>query len=781
MPNVTLPFGLNFRATAGLVVDGAGFVPQLSEYSTSGDGTTFYTTAKGYGWNAPGAAQPARTRDLSTTANPRFCGDAFIFNGAQDELRIDTAQGTYAFRIAAALNCYFAVYDGDAASPQILVDRATTPVSSGYIDATGVVRASEAAWLSDNAAASVTCLSGRLRIVIGKAAGGDGYGTYHSLDIALTGAINPPTFTAQPASIEVSQPATATFSATMGGGTYSALQWQTRPNSGGTVTDVAGANGTSYTTGATNLSMSGSQYRLAATWAAGTEYSNWATLTVNAGPPGAVADVTGEATGGTTATVSFTAGTPAATSHTLELETPSGAGNWTAPTSTLAGTTFSVTGLAGVTQYRPRVRPSNGAGPGAWSVGTEFTTDNVATGGGTIPIVVVTPVAPAFTAQPQSATRVEGLSVTFSATATGVPAPTLQWQRNNGAGWVNIGGATGSSYSFTTALADTGAQFQAVATNSAGVATSTAAALTVTAAPVAPSISAQPQAVTVVEGQPATFTVSAGGTAPLSYQWRFNGTNIAGAVGASYTRTTVLADNGGLVSVRVSNSAGFVDSAAVALTVQELVTPTEPVMQLVDGLKRVLPYVPGCPDQTALVHLRDAAVEFCTQSLAWRAELTATTVAGQATYTIPLPAGSLLVKMLQFDVGGDTRGGMPGPSRGRDLRRGTYSRDVAWTDDRATVTLNPPPSNSGETVTLYVALKPSDDAETLPLDLWQHHAKTLEHGALGTLMAMPTQPWSNPQLAGFNDDRFKTRTDSAASAAARGHSRATGRTKPFLF
>jgi hypothetical protein len=204
-------------------------------------------------------------------------------------------------------------------------------------------------------------------------------------------------------------------------------------------------------------------------------------------------------------------------------------------------------------------------------------------------------------------------------------------------------------------------------------------------------------------------------------------------------------------------------------------------IEFADCLKRILPYVPGCPDQTALVHLRDAAVEFCTQSLAWRAELTATTVAGVATYTIPLPAGSLLVKMLQFDVGGDTRGGMPGPSRGRDLRRGTYSRDVAWTDDRATVTLNPPPSTSGETVTLYVALKPSDEAETLPLELWQHHAKTLEHGALGTLMAMPTQPWSNPQLAGFNDDRFKTRTDSAASAAARGHSRATGRTKPFLF
>ena len=40
---------------------------------------------------------------------------------------------------------------------------------------------------------------------------------------------------------------------------------------------------------------------------------------------------------------------------------------------------------------------------------------------------------------------------------------------------------------------------------------------------------------TVTAGQTATFSVVAGGTAPLSYQWQKNGANISGATLPSYT------------------------------------------------------------------------------------------------------------------------------------------------------------------------------------------------------------------------------------------------------
>jgi len=88
------------------------------------------------------------------------------------------------------------------------------------------------------------------------------------------------------------------------------------------------------------------------------------------------------------------------------------------------------------------------------------------------------------------------------------------------------------------------------------------------AAPIAPTITTQPVSLTVTAGQTATFTVVASGTAPLGYQWRKNGTNIAGATSASYTTpATTTSDSGSTFDVVVSNSAGSATSASVKLTV----------------------------------------------------------------------------------------------------------------------------------------------------------------------------------------------------------------------
>src|SRR4029077_14776994 len=86
-----------------------------------------------------------------------------------------------------------------------------------------------------------------------------------------------------------------------------------------------------------------------------------------------------------------------------------------------------------------------------------------------------------------------------------------------------------------TTTADSGSTFRVVVTNTAGSVTSSAATLTVNTAPVAPTITTQPVNQTVTAGQTATFTVAATGTAPLSYQWRKNGTAISGATSSTYT------------------------------------------------------------------------------------------------------------------------------------------------------------------------------------------------------------------------------------------------------
>jgi hypothetical protein len=83
-----------------------------------------------------------------------------------------------------------------------------------------------------------------------------------------------------------------------------------------------------------------------------------------------------------------------------------------------------------------------------------------------------------------------------------------------------------------------------------------------------PAITTQPASVSVTIGSTASFSVVATGTAPLSYQWSRGGTAISGATSASYTTAaTVLADNGAVFTVMVSNSVGSVTSSAATLAV----------------------------------------------------------------------------------------------------------------------------------------------------------------------------------------------------------------------
>ena len=85
---------------------------------------------------------------------------------------------------------------------------------------------------------------------------------------------------------------------------------------------------------------------------------------------------------------------------------------------------------------------------------------------------------------------------------------------------------------------------------------------------VMPSITTPPANQTVTAGQTATFSVTAAGSAPLTYQWNKNGAAISGANSSSYTTpATASTDNGTQFSVVVNNAAGSVTSSAATLTV----------------------------------------------------------------------------------------------------------------------------------------------------------------------------------------------------------------------
>ncbi|MGC4071082.1 MAG: immunoglobulin domain-containing protein [Nibricoccus sp.] len=171
-------------------------------------------------------------------------------------------------------------------------------------------------------------------------------------------------------------------------------------------------------------------------------------------------------------------------------------------------------------------------------------------------------VAPTITTQPVSQTVTAGTSVSLTVAASGTAPFTYQWKKAG----LAITGAASATYTIASPQTSDSGSYTVDVTNSAGTATSNAATLTVNAAIVAPTITTQPAAQTVTIGASATFSVTASGTATLTYQWQKDTVNIAGATAATYTIATTQISHIGQYRVVVTNSGGSATSNAVALT-----------------------------------------------------------------------------------------------------------------------------------------------------------------------------------------------------------------------
>lgn len=81
----------------------------------------------------------------------------------------------------------------------------------------------------------------------------------------------------------------------------------------------------------------------------------------------------------------------------------------------------------------------------------------------------------------------------------------------------------------------------------------------------APSFSLQPVSQVISPGQAITFTAAATGYPPPAYQWQFNGSNISGATGASYTLSATSITNIGSYDVVIANSVDTNTSSVATL------------------------------------------------------------------------------------------------------------------------------------------------------------------------------------------------------------------------
>jgi hypothetical protein len=166
--------------------------------------------------------------------------------------------------------------------------------------------------------------------------------------------------------------------------------------------------------------------------------------------------------------------------------------------------------------------------------------------------------SPTITSQPVSQTVIKGAKVTFSVTASGKAPLGYQWKLNG----KPINTANAATLAINSAQPANAGNYTVTVFNSYGSTTSATAMLTVN---VPPTITQQPASQTVKRGAKVTFSVTASGTTPFSYQWQFNGSAIAGATAGSYTINSAQPSSAGSYSVVVTNVAGNTTSSAAKL------------------------------------------------------------------------------------------------------------------------------------------------------------------------------------------------------------------------
>jgi len=231
---------------------------------------------------------------------------------------------------------------------------------------------------------------------------------------------------------------------------------------------------------------------------------------------------------------------------------------------------FNGTNLPGSTNRSltiPHAQPEN-AGVYAVTVTNRFgsvTSSNA--------VLTLLPTPPTITLQPTNQTATVGSTVSFVEAASGSTPLSYQWSLNG----TNLPNATNITLTLTNVQWWQAGNYAVLVSNVLGSALSSNAVLTVLSPPY---ITVQPANQAVVVGQTAGFSVTAGGFAPLRYQWKLNSTNLPNATNLSLTLTNVQFSQAGNCRVLITNIYGSLLSSNAVLRVNN--PGTVPVCDLVD-------------------------------------------------------------------------------------------------------------------------------------------------------------------------------------------------------
>ena len=236
---------------------------------------------------------------------------------------------------------------------------------------------------------------------------------------------------------------------------------------------------------------------------------------------------------------------------------------------------FGGVNLAGATNNVLTLTNVQAAQAGLYSVVISNPFGNTTSSNATLTVLL----PPTIVVQPVSQTLTNGATLILSVTATGSPTLTYQWSLHG----TPIPGATAATLTLFNVQESLEGNYVCVVTNPYGTATSQVAVVTVQSPPSIFDLG-QPAPQTVIRGSNATFTVSATGDVPFTYQWRFNGTNIVGATNNPLVLLGVQTNQAGNYSVVVSNPFGSATSSNALLTVRVppfIITQPTPTNQII--------------------------------------------------------------------------------------------------------------------------------------------------------------------------------------------------------
>jgi len=198
-------------------------------------------------------------------------------------------------------------------------------------------------------------------------------------------------------------------------------------------------------------------------------------------------------------------------------------------------------------------------------------------------------------------------------------------------------------------------------------------------------------------------------------------------------------------------------------------------------LSRVMEVAPACPEPTAIRHLRDAAIEFCRRTRIWRSSDSWAVTVTDTCEVVAVPAEATLFEITHASVNETDL--VPRTLDWLDKNEPGWREHEGppfWITQSAPGTLRiVPKPESGETATITVEmiLVPSQTADRLPDVLIDTYPGVIADGALGRLLALPSD-FASDTLAAFHGGKFEDAIGRWSAQIPKGQQRAPRRVKP---